>query len=101
MTALCRYDNSNLQLTDAELLHIILDELDIEAISFLHENTVARLVENNLIPEDIASKVDELRDKTLTLLQDKRGANDIRNDSDWKVVRQLADEIKNKILDHI
>ena len=101
MTALCRFDNSNVLLPDDELLHIILEELDIEAVSFLHENTVDRLIENNLIPKNIAALVEELRDKTLTLIQHKRRANDIRNDSDWKALRQLADEIKNKILDHM
>lgn len=97
MTTLGRYDNSHLKLSDDELLSIILDELDIEAVSFLHNDTVERLIENNLIPADIANAVDALRNKTMILLQDKRTVDDIRNDSDWKFVRRLADQIKNKI----
>lgn len=97
MTTLGRYDNSHLKLSDNDLLNIILEELDIEVVSFLHNDTVDRLVESNLIPAEITSSVDDLRNKTLTLLQDKRTINDIRNDSDWKFVRQLANQIKNKI----
>lgn len=98
ITTLDRYDCSHLKLKDNELLHIILSELDIEAVSFLHHNTVDNLVKCNLIPSNVTSSIDELRNKTLFLLQYKRDVNDIRNDSEWNYVRHLADEIKNKIL---
>ena len=75
----------------------ILDELDIEAVSVLHSYTVEKLIEGDLIPADIASSVDELRNKTIVSLQEKRSIYDIRNDSGWQTVRQLAEQIKNKI----
>lgn len=97
ITTLGRYDESHLNLSDDELLYIILEELDIEAVTFLHNTTIDRLIVNKLISSDIAFLADELRNMTLTLLQDKRSIKDIRNDPDWKAVGQFASHIKNKI----
>lgn len=96
-TTLGRFDCIHLDLPDDELLYIILEELDIETITFLHINAIEKLAENNLIPRDIVPLIENLRDRTMKLLKDKRSIYEIRNDTEWKAVRELAIEIKNEI----
>ena len=98
-TALNRYDKENLSLPDEELKYIILEELDIEAISFLHSKTINILINNNLIPKTTAEQIETLRSQTLYLINNKRSIQEIRDDKEWLEVRELALLIKSKIID--
>lgn len=97
MTTLNRYDASHLILRDEELLSIVLDELDIEATSFLHESTINRLIEHKLITVDLRSEIAQLRAETLILIDEKHTIQEIRNDDQWKALRQKATGIIAKV----
>ncbi|MES2516428.1 MAG: hypothetical protein V4580_19910 [Bacteroidota bacterium] len=100
LTALGRYDPKHLDKNDEELLYIILEELDIEAISFLHKQTVDQLMEHKLIPADISDLVEDLRIKTLSVIEKTKTASEIRSKDHWLGLRQLAATIMTKINSH-
>lgn len=97
LTALNRLDEQNLLLSDEHLLSEILEELDIENISFLHSSTVERLIAGNKIPASVSSSIVELREELTELIEEKRSVDQIRNDIDWKNARKLAGKILNEI----
>jgi len=100
ITALNRLDEKNLLLSDDLLLYEILEELDIENITFLHPISINPLIENNLLPESISIPVSELRAKLMNLIQEKGTVEQIRNDDEWNDVRQLAKELVNEVRKH-
>lgn len=92
-----RLDEQNLLLSDEHLLSEILEELDIENISFLHSSTVERLIAGNKIPVSISSSIAELREELTELIEEKSSVDQIRNDIDWKNARKLAIKILNEV----
>jgi hypothetical protein len=100
LTTLSRLDEKNIFLQDCELLSTILDDLDVEATSFLHLETIGPLVKHNLIPASVSSSILELREKLIELIDNKRSVEQIRNDIEWKKARQLAKQILSEINAH-
>lgn len=83
--------------SDEELKRIVLEELDADSHTFLHQFTIDRLIENNLIPKNVGKKSIELRDKIRNLIDTKFSVNEIRNDEDWIEVRNMAKNILAEI----
>jgi hypothetical protein len=82
---------------DEELEFYILEELDVDAHTFLHHNTVNLLIDKGLIPDTVANDSANLRTLVIELIDQKRNANEIRFDNDWITARQLAKKILSKI----
>ena len=91
------YDEKNLELPEEELLGIIFEELDGDAFSFLHSNSINRLIEKGLIPAELKERILDLREKTIELFKKERTVEVIQNDEDWKKARSLAFEIREEI----
>ncbi|MES2616804.1 MAG: hypothetical protein V4613_02940 [Bacteroidota bacterium] len=84
---------------DNDLEYYILEELNIDAHTFLHKNTVDILIYEELIPHSVAENTDKLRTLIIDIIERKRTLHEIRFDSEWNNARHLArvilDEIKN------
>ncbi|WP_281228616.1 hypothetical protein [Flavobacterium aquiphilum] len=90
-------DEKNLLNSDEELQKIILEELDSDSHTFLNHFTVNRLVENDLIPQNVAKESIELRKQIRILIDTKFSIDEIRNNKDWIKVREIAKNILKDI----
>lgn len=97
LDTLSRYEESKLLLSDEMLLAEIHEELSIEAVSFLHETNVGYLIAEKMIPAELASEIESLRQLTLKLIECQPGIAEIRNAPEWKQARLLAAQIKSRI----
>jgi len=61
LDTLSRFDEQKLNLNDDELTYEIFDDLDSEYHTFLHEWTVNRLFENDLIKSTLRDRIFSLR----------------------------------------
>lgn len=98
LDTLSRYEESKLLLADEILLAEIHEELSIEAVSFLHDTNVGYLIAEKMIPAELASEIESLRELTLKLIESKAGIAEIRNAPEWKQARSLATHIKTALL---
>jgi hypothetical protein len=84
-----------LDLSDEDIGYAIFEEVCIGIISFLHEDTLLKLKNENMINELIMQKCVELRMKFLTLENtDKWNISSVRDSLEWRNVLELSDEIK-------
>lgn len=97
MDTLSRLDNGKLELNDEDLAYEIFEELDSEYHSFLHENTVDRLIKALIIPSSLRMRISTLREKIKPLMEQKSKITLYRNDTDWQKVRMEANSIIEEI----
>jgi hypothetical protein len=97
LTTLGYLDEKYVNGSDEDLEYYILEELDSDVHTFLHDCTVDILVDEDLIPESVASETDQLRTLVKDLIERKRTLDEIRFDNDWKNARQLARKILTEI----
>ncbi|MCC4214264.1 hypothetical protein [Leeuwenhoekiella parthenopeia] len=90
-------DKNRLEGSDEDLEYFIFEELPGDAVSFLHGWTVDRLIEAKKIPTDVRNDVLNLRTQILEQLEKTRSIEDYRNDLNWELIRDQAEEIKEKI----
>ncbi len=84
-----------LKMSDEDIEYIIFEEFDVGAISFLHDDTLAKLKEANLITEEISQKSSVLRSNFLLLQNtDLWNVDSVRNSENWNEILKLSDEIK-------
>ena len=76
--------------SDSDLEYFIMEELDSDAHTFFHSNTVNKLINAKLISASIGSDVNELRELIIGPLQNKMKLESIRDDSQWQEARYLA-----------
>lgn len=85
-----------LEMSDEDIKYNIFEEFDVGAISFLHDNTLSKLKEANLITEEISQKSSVLRSKFLLLQNtDLWNVVSVRNSRNWNEILKLSDEIKS------
>ena len=85
-----------LEMSDEDIKYNIFEEFDVGAISFLHDNTLSKLKEANLITEEISQKSSVLRSKFLLLQNtDLWNVVSVRNSENWNEILKLSDEIKS------
>ena len=92
-------DKERLDGSDDVLSDLIFEELSSDAVSFLHEWTVDRLIEAKKIPVEIRTDVLKLRTQILAELERTSIIEQYRNDSNWELIRKQAQAIKEKIND--
>ena len=97
LTTLSYLDEKYVNGSDEDLKYYILEELDADAHTFLHYNTVDILLNADLIPESVEEKTQQLRDLVRQLIDTKKSLDQIRNDPEWKKARQMAAEILSDI----
>jgi hypothetical protein len=97
INTLARLDRRNLALGDEFLAHEIFEELNIDSTSFLHEWTVNRLIEGNLVPASLKDDILNLRESILHAIESKNTVYLYRNDSEWARIRESANNLYDKI----
>jgi hypothetical protein len=95
---LSHLDKSKLEQSDEDLEYYIFAELSGDAVSFLHEWTVDRLIVAKIIPDELRANILELRNQILKQLEKTNFIEQYRTDSNWKIIRNQADYIKQKIM---
>jgi hypothetical protein len=90
----CTYDLINKD--DETIEYELFEEFDIGANSFLHEKSLDMLLNDNYINEDIKKLSLKLREMFLSLGEEKRNADSVRNDEEWHDVLKLSDLIRGK-----
>jgi len=91
-------DEKKLVLNDEELAYEIFEELDSEYHSYLHKNTIDRLIEKGLLSGRFRQKILDLRENIRPTMESKHDINLYRNDSDWKDLRDEANSILNELV---
>jgi hypothetical protein len=84
---------------DETLEYELFEEFDINAITFLHTDSLDPLLKEGFINNKIKELSLELRTKSSKLLQieDERLAKFVRSNPKWREVFELADQISNII----
>ena len=95
LDTLYRSSSKNLLGSDDEIESDLFEEFDSGAISFLHENTLDRLLEHGFINAEIKNLSLELREKARFLLENKRGTEPVKTDAEWVDLFRLSDKIFN------
>lgn len=90
-------DKNKLIESDEDLEYFIFEELSGDAVSFLHEWTVDRLIAAKIIPADIKIDILNLRIQILKQLENTSSIEQYRTDSNWNKIRNQAEEIKKKL----
>ena len=92
---------SLLKLNDEDIMYYIFEELDSDATSCLHLNTLKNLQNHGYITEETSLLCNELREKYMRLNALKTwSAEEIRTDERWLSLMRLADMIKSNLILH-
>jgi hypothetical protein len=87
-----------LDMNDEDIAYNIFEEFDIDAVTFLHENTLTELLNANLISKDVFDKSLILRKKFFNLQESDLGnIKAIKHNNKWAELFKLADEIKSML----
>jgi hypothetical protein len=81
------------QKNDEQIEYDILEEYDIGVRSFLHDDSLNRLVEEGLLSNEIALLSKELRAKSLAIDDENWNLDDIKNGKEWQELNKLANRI--------
>ena len=89
---------SLLEMKDEDIVYYLFEELDSDATSCLHENTLQKLKRNGYIDEQMLVLCKTLREQYMKLSAQKTwNAEEIRRNEKWLELFRLADNIKNGI----
>lgn len=89
-----RASSSVLKQSDEEIGYNIFEEFDISAYTFLHEDSLKRLLEAKIIDINIYELSSSLRNLVLKLQKEAKWKFElVKTDSDWKALFNLTDEI--------
>ena len=75
-----------------------MDELDGDAHTYFHSYTIDILIKANLIPIQVKTMTLTLNDLVRYLIENRNSMEEIRNDPEWKNVRQIAAVIRKDVL---
>lgn len=85
-----------LDMSDDDIEYYIFEEFDIGVGSFLHENSLNRLKDANLISEQVFQNSVKLRSSTMALRNTAQwNIESVRRDDKWRDILMLSDEIKS------
>ncbi len=93
LDTLTRGSSSTLEQDDEGIAYDIFEEFDTGVISFLHEDSLNRLLLHCLIDERIKNLSLLLREKAMVLLENKRALSAVKRDPEWRDVFHLSDQI--------
>ena len=89
---------SLLEMKDEDIMYYLFEELDSDATSCLHINTLQKLKSNGYIDEQTLLLCQTLREQYMKLSAQKPwSAEEIRRNEKWLELFHLADIIKNRI----
>ena len=97
LNTLLRFDEKKLKLNDEELAYEIFEELDAEYHTFLHEWTVDRLINGNLIPKSIRKRILVLRENIRLVMAKNSTVEFYRNSTEWKKLRDEANSLVTEL----
>ena len=82
--------------SDDTIKHNLFEEFSIDAISFLHEDTLNLLLDEGMINDDILEKSIELRNSFMQLDKnvELRSVEAVRTFQEWKRLLRISDEIR-------
>lgn len=84
--------------TEEIIEYMIFEEYFAGAVSFLHENTLNRLIDAGLINRKIYKESLKLRKMTLDLEgTNKWKIEGVRNAREWRAIMKLSDKIKREL----
>ena len=87
-----------MELDDEDIMYYLFEELDSDATSCLHINTLRKLQNQGFINWQTVLLCTIFRSKYLELnAQRKWSAEEIRRDKKWRNILNLADMIKSKL----
>jgi hypothetical protein len=87
-----------LGMTDEDIAYNIFEEFDINAFTFLHSNTLTKLLNAELINKDIFDKSLMLRENFLELQNSNLyNIQSIKHSNKWLELFKLSDEIKSTL----
>jgi hypothetical protein len=93
-----RWCSSNVRsLSDEELLCYLFEEFDVEARSFLHENSLDKFREAGLIDDEDVEVSKEIRRRWLALESQKWTPEQIRCETVWDNLFKLCDSLRLKV----
>jgi hypothetical protein len=82
--------------SDEDILYELFEQFDIGAITFLHENTLAKLRAAGYIDDEAVAVAKLVRERWLDLSQRFWTVQDIRNREEWKELFRLCDRLESK-----
>ena len=89
---------SILSLDDEDIMYYLFEELDSDATSCLHANTLQKLKSDGYIDGQTLLLCQTLREQYMELNAQKPwSADEIRRNEGWLMIFHLADNIKNRI----
>jgi hypothetical protein len=80
---------------DEEIEYQLFEEFDVGVHSFLHAESLEKLLKAGFINEEIKNLSLQLREKSIDLLENKRDAESVKNDARWQAALDLSDKIKS------
>lgn len=87
-----------LDLSDEQIGTYLFEEFDIEATTFLHENTLSKLKCAELINEEEYASSKALRQKFMKLQGTSLwNVESVKTAAEWLEIMQLADSIRNSL----
>lgn len=91
--AIERCTSKTTSLSDEEIEYNLYEEFDVAAISFLHDDSLARLFAAKLIGEKAIAMSQDIRKVWIELQKDNWTTEEIRNEPRWKSLFSLCDEL--------
>lgn len=86
------------EMTDEDVMYYLFEELDSDATSCLHANTLERLQQSGYIDAQTAALCAALRSEYLELMGEKTwSADEVRKHEKWLGLMRTADTIKKLI----
>lgn len=90
----CTYNLVNK--SDEIIEYELFEEFDIGATSFLHEDSLNRLMNHKFIDEDIKNLCVKLRKMFFEMPESECNSNSVRHSKKWEEILNLSDTIRKK-----
>jgi hypothetical protein len=93
LDTLMRSSSSVISRDDETIGYNIFEEFDVGVVSYLHDDSLKRLLDNNRINLQMYNLCRRIRSLALALLQKQREVEFVKKDPGWAEVFSLSDEV--------
>jgi hypothetical protein len=97
LDTLARCNSKLLKQSDEEIEHAMLEEFDIGAHSFLHENSLAKLRSAGLIDDEVADSSKQVRAKWQVIRDRVSRAGDLKGDTEWMELIDVCENVLKRL----
>jgi hypothetical protein len=80
--------------TDENIEYYMFEDFDIAVSSFMHENSLTILLTNGLINQEIALSLTSIRNSFLSMKEETRTADSVKNNQEWLELLLHIDDVK-------